>query len=109
MSKIRKDIVSVFSFQFPGFSFIVSKYGYLPPTNWELGTGNWKLFMMSNLIGTIVCGYRIVSEVGEGGMGKVYLAESAFLTEYKQQVAIKTLTSRGVSERQALLLRDLFV
>lgn len=64
---------------------------------------------MSNLIGKIVCGYRIVSEVGEGGMGKVYLAESAFLTEYKQQVAIKTLTGYAASERQATLLRDLFI
>jgi serine/threonine-protein kinase len=63
---------------------------------------------MDNLIGKIVCGYRIVSEIGEGGMGKVYLAESAFLTEYKQQVAVKTLTTRASSERQAALLRDLF-
>ncbi|MCG3160238.1 MAG: Hercynine oxygenase [Acidobacteria bacterium] len=63
---------------------------------------------MDNLIGKIVCGYRIISEVGEGGMGKVYLAESAFLTEYKQQVAVKTLTTQASSERQAALLRDLF-
>ncbi|MGE0130306.1 MAG: SUMF1/EgtB/PvdO family nonheme iron enzyme [Blastocatellales bacterium] len=63
---------------------------------------------MDNLIGKIVCGYRIISEVGEGGMGKVYLAESAFLTEYKQQVAVKTLTTHASSERQAALLRDLF-
>lgn len=63
---------------------------------------------MSELIGKIVCGYRIVSVIGEGGMGKVYLAESAYLTEYKQQVAIKTLTSYVSSERQAALLRDLF-
>lgn len=64
---------------------------------------------MNNLIGKIVCGYKIVSEVGEGGMGKVYLAESAFLTEYKQQVAIKTLTGYSSSERQAALLRELFI
>ncbi len=63
---------------------------------------------MDNLIGKIVCGYRIISEVGEGGMGKVYLAESAFLTEYKQQVAVKTLTTQASSERQAAILRDLF-
>lgn len=63
---------------------------------------------MENLIGKIVCGYRIISEIGEGGMGKVYLAESAFLTEYKQQVAVKTLTTQASSERQAALLRDLF-
>src|SRR5262245_12576174 len=63
---------------------------------------------MDNLIGKIVCGYRIVSEIGEGGMGKVYLAESAFLTEYKQQVAVKTLTTRASNELQAALLRDLF-
>lgn len=65
--------------------------------------------MNNNLIGKIVCGYRIVSEVGEGGMGKVYLAESAFLTEYKQQVAIKTLTGYSSNERQAALLRELFI
>lgn len=65
--------------------------------------------MNNNLIGKIVCGYRIVSEVGEGGMGKVYLAESAFLTEYKQQVAIKTLTGYAANERQAALLRELFI
>jgi len=64
---------------------------------------------MSDLIGKVICGYRIVSEVGAGGMGKVYLAESAFLTEYKQQVAIKTLTAHTSSERQAALLRDLFI
>lgn len=63
---------------------------------------------MSELIGKIVCGYRIISVVGEGGMGKVYLAESAYLTEYKQQVAIKTLSAYASSERQAALLRDLF-
>jgi formylglycine-generating enzyme required for sulfatase activity len=63
---------------------------------------------MNDLIGKIVCGYRIISEVGEGGMGKVYLAESAFLTEYKQQVAIKTLTTYASSEKQAAILRDLF-
>ncbi len=67
------------------------------------------MIVMDNLIDKIVCGYRIVSEVGEGGMGKVYLAESAFLTEYKQQVAVKTLTTHASSERQATLLRDLFV
>lgn len=40
-------------------------------------------------------------------MGKVYLGESAYLTEYKQQVAIKTLTPKN--ERQAALLQDLFI
>ena len=61
----------------------------------------------SELIGKIVCGYRITQEIGEGGMGKVYLAESAYLTEYKQQVAVKTLTAKN--ERQAALLQDLFI
>ncbi|MBK9315024.1 MAG: SUMF1/EgtB/PvdO family nonheme iron enzyme [Acidobacteria bacterium] len=64
---------------------------------------------MSDLIGKIVCGYRILRVIGEGGMGKVYLAESAFLTEYKQQVAIKTLTTYATSARQSEVLRDLFV
>ncbi len=63
---------------------------------------------MNDLIGKIVCGYRIISAIGEGGMGKVYLAESAFLTEYKQQVAIKTLTTYASTEKQSIILRDLF-
>ena len=63
---------------------------------------------MSDLIGKIVCGYRITDAIGEGGMGKVYLAESAFLTEYKQQVAIKTLTTYTTDERQVRILRGLF-
>lgn len=62
---------------------------------------------VNDLIGKIVCGYRILKEIGEGGMGKVYLGESAYLTEYKQQVAIKTLTPKN--ERQAALLQDLFI
>src|SRR4029078_9459123 len=62
---------------------------------------------MTDLIDKIVCGYRIIREIGEGGMGKVYLGESAYLTEYKQQVAIKTLTPKN--ERQAALLQDLFI
>jgi formylglycine-generating enzyme required for sulfatase activity len=42
-------------------------------------------------------------------MGKVYLAESAFLTEYKQQVAIKMLSALGANERQSAIMRDLFL
>jgi eukaryotic-like serine/threonine-protein kinase len=64
-------------------------------------------YKMTDLIGKIICGYRIIREIGEGGMGKVYLGESAYLTEYKQQVAIKTLTPKN--ERQAALLQDLFI
>ncbi len=63
---------------------------------------------MNSLIGKVVCGYRIVGEIGAGGMGTVYLAESAFLTEYKQQVAIKTLSAIAANKRHAALLFDLF-
>ena len=63
---------------------------------------------MSELIGKIVCGYRITAQIGAGGMGIVYLAESAFLKEYKQQVAIKTLTAQAGNEQQAALMHDLF-
>lgn len=61
-----------------------------------------------DLIGKIICGYRITTQIGAGGMGKVYLAESAFLKEYKQQVAVKTLEARVGNEQHATLLRDLF-
>jgi serine/threonine-protein kinase len=63
---------------------------------------------MSDLIGKIVCGYRIIARIGEGGMGQVWLAESAFLREYKQKVAIKTLTSRNHSQKHIQIMRDLF-
>src|SRR5215470_5076705 len=44
----------------------------------------------SPIIGTLVGSYRIVRELGHGGMGSVYLAERAD-GEFEQQVAIKVV------------------
>jgi tetratricopeptide (TPR) repeat protein/tRNA A-37 threonylcarbamoyl transferase component Bud32 len=66
------------------------------------------------LIGTVIAGrYRIRQEIGEGGMGSVYLADQ--LQPVKRQVALKlikagldtkTVLARFASERQALAVMD---
>lgn len=56
--------------------------------------------------GVRVGAYRIVRELGRGGMGVVYLAERAD-GEFEQQVALKCLEDAGPSpERNALLRRE---
>ena len=66
------------------------------------------------LIGSVIAGrYKLREEIGEGGMGSVYLAEQ--LQPVKRQVALKlikvgmdsrTVLARFESERQALALMD---
>ncbi len=66
------------------------------------------------LVGSVIAGrYKLREEIGEGGMGKVYLAEQ--FQPVKRQVALKlikagtdstTVLARFRSERQALALMD---
>ena len=52
----------------------------------------------SQVAGTIISHYRIVSKIGAGGMGEVYLAEDAKL---ERRVAIKLLPPESVADGQA--------
>ncbi len=68
----------------------------------------------ASLIGSVIAGrYKIREEIGEGGMGSVYLAEQA--RPIRRMVALKlikpgmdsrTVLARFESERQALALMD---
>ena len=51
------------------------------------------------MIGKIVCQYKILDKIGEGGMGTVYLAHD---TELDRRVALKFLPQRFVSDAEAL-------
>ena len=57
------------------------------------------------MVGTTVAHYRIISRIGAGGMGTVYLAED---TSLKRRVALKFLRAEtaGSSEGAARLLRE---
>ena len=57
------------------------------------------------MIGTTVSHYRIISHIGAGGMGTVYLAEDAKL---KRRVALKFLSAETASDPEAAarLLRE---
>ena len=57
------------------------------------------------MIGTTVSHYRILSHIGAGGMGTVYLAED---TNLKRQVALKFLSPRTIHDPEAAarLLRE---
>ena len=53
-----------------------------------------------SLVGQLVGPYRLVREIGRGGMGAVYLAERAD-GQYQQRVALKVI-KRGMDTEQVL-------
>lgn len=58
----------------------------------------------SNLIGEVIGKYKILSQIGTGGMGTVYLAKRAD-GEYEQKVALKLLKGNITSEEQQTRFR----
>ncbi len=59
---------------------------------------------MNNLIGKEVLNYRIISLIGRGGMGSVYLAEHKLIS--KQKVAIKVINANMVNDFTRNMLKD---
>ena len=55
-------------------------------------------------IGGLFSRYRVVSKIGEGGMGEVYLAED---TELGRQVALKCLLRSGDPKSEARFAREI--
>ena len=60
--------------------------------------------MKTNFIGKEVLNYRIVSLIGCGGMGSVYLAEHKLIS--KQKVAIKVINANMVNDFTRKMLKD---
>jgi eukaryotic-like serine/threonine-protein kinase len=75
------------------------------PVTCSTMTDRWTGVRSPDMIGTSVSHYRIISHIGAGGMGTVYLAED---TNLKRRVALKFLTSEAAAspEAAARLLRE---
>ena len=52
----------------------------------------------NEIVGKQIGGYRLISQLGAGGMGEVYLAED---TRLKRKVAIKFLPLKSLADEQA--------
>jgi eukaryotic-like serine/threonine-protein kinase len=65
----------------------------------------WAGLRISHVIGTSISHYRIISHIGAGGMGTVYLAENEKLS---RRVALKFLPPETATnpEAAARLLRE---
>ena len=89
---LRLEIESLLSFEKTFASIIDS-----PPAS--LINGFFSEQKKPSLIGTQINQYKILSLLGEGGMGTVYLAQD---TKLERQVAIKFLSDNFVKERSSL-------
>jgi eukaryotic-like serine/threonine-protein kinase len=89
-------------------------FAHRPPIEGERTASLAEEAAPRDLIGTIIAGrYKLRQEIGEGGMGSVYLADQT--QPVRRQVALKlikpgmdsrTVLARFESERQALALMD---
>ena len=59
---------------------------------------------MDNLIGKEILNYRIVSLIGKGGMGSVYLAEHKFID--KQKAAVKVINANMANDFTRQMLKE---
>lgn len=59
---------------------------------------------MEDLIGREVLNYKLISFIGSGGMGSVYLAQNKYIS--KQKVAIKIINGNCVNEFTKKILAD---
>lgn len=75
------------------------KQGPLDKSSEELKKSLYSQFESKKVKGKKVGSYKIVDELGQGGMGNVYLAERDD-HQYKQQVALKLLRTSFTSETQ---------
>ncbi len=77
------------------------------------GTAGWQAAGSANGVGTVIGPYKLLEQIGEGGMGLVYVAEQQ--QPVKRRVALKVIkpgmdsrqvVARFEAERQALALMD---
>jgi eukaryotic-like serine/threonine-protein kinase len=104
-SELRRDVEKLVEDHFRAGSFLES-----PPAELTAATHHWPI---AERAGTIIGSYKLLQQIGEGGMGVVFMAEQS--EPIQRTVALKIIkpgmdthqvVARFEAERQALAMMD---
>src|SRR5579884_1290485 len=106
---LRQELEKLVGDHFRAGSFLERPAVTLDPN----GTAGWEMTESASAVGTMIGPYKLLEEIGEGGMGLVFVAEQQ--QPVRRKVALKVIKpgmdsrqviARFEAERQALAMMD---